>query len=95
MLSNGTCASACLDFADIVMHIPGTQLIGMDTAGDGLLMEIRDQTLPSGLARVNLPLKVYRGRARGALEAYHADIAYDGVWDDLAVRNWAIEVAQR
>jgi len=35
------------------------------------------------------------GRARGALEAYHADIAYDGVWDDLAVRNWAIEVAQR
>ncbi|MCX7358523.1 MAG: S41 family peptidase [Alphaproteobacteria bacterium] len=95
ILSNGTCASACLDFADIVMHIPGTQLIGMDTSGDGLLMEIRDQTLPSGLARVNLPLKVYRGRARGALEAYHADIAYDGVWDDLSVRNWAIQVVQR
>lgn len=94
ILSNGTCASACLDFADIVLHIPGTQLIGMDTSGDGLLMEIRDQTLPSGLARVNLPLKVYRGRARGALEAYRADIAYDGVWDDLSVRNWAIQVAQ-
>lgn len=95
ILSNGSCASACLDFADVVMHIPGTQLIGMDTSGDGLLMEIRDQVLPSGLARVNLPLKIYRGRARGALEAYDADIAYDGVWDDLSVRNWAIGVATR
>lgn len=95
VLSNGACASACLDFADVVMHIPGTQLIGMDTAGDGLLMEIRDQTLPSGLARVNLPLKVYRGRARGSLEAYHADVAYEGVWDDLAIRTWAIGVATR
>lgn len=95
VLSNGTCASACLDFADIVFHIPGTQLIGMDTSGDGLLMEIRQQDLPSGLARVNLPMKVYRGRPRGALEAYRADVTYDGVWDDLSVRNWAIQVAQR
>lgn len=94
VLSNGTCASACLDFADTVLHIPGTQLIGMDTSGDGLLMEIRDQTLPSGLARVNLPLKVYRGRARGALEAYRADVAYDGVWDDLSVRDWALNLAR-
>lgn len=95
VLSNGTCASACLDFADIALHIPGTQLIGMDTSGDGLLMEVRDQVLPSGLARVVLPLKVYRGRARGALEAYRADVEYDGVWDDAAVRNWAIGVATR
>lgn len=95
LLSNGTCASACLDFADIALHIPGVQLIGMDTGGDGLLMEVRSQTLPSGLSRVVLPLKVYRGRARGALEAYQADVVYDGVWDDLAVRAWAIEVATR
>lgn len=92
ILSNGSCASACLDFADVVLHIPGTQLIGMDTSGDGLLMEVRDQTLPSGLARVVLPLKVYRGRARGALEAYRADIEYPGVWDDLSVRAWMLEL---
>lgn len=95
VLSNGSCGSACLDFADIVLHIPGVQLIGMDTSGDGLLMEIRDQALPSGLARVNLPLKVYRGRSRGALEAYRADVTYDGVWDDVSVRNWAIGIATR
>lgn len=95
LLSNGTCASACLDFADVVLHIPGTQLIGMDTSGDGLLMEVRDRVLPSGLARVVLPLKVYRGRGRGALEAYRADVPYDGVWDDLAVRNWTIGIVTR
>ncbi|UPT62641.1 MAG: hypothetical protein M0D54_20230 [Hyphomonadaceae bacterium JAD_PAG50586_4] len=95
LLSNGTCASACLDFADVVLHIPGTQLIGMDTSGDGLLMEVRDRVLPSGLARVVLPLKVYRGRARGALEAYRADVPYDGVWDDLTVRNWTIGIVTR
>lgn len=92
VLSNGSCGSACLDFADIVLHIPGTQLIGMDTSGDGLLMEVRDEVLPSGLARLVLPLKVYRGRSRGALEAYRADIAYNGVWTDEAVRAWALEL---
>lgn len=92
MLSNGACASACLDFADIVLHIPGVQLIGMDTAGDGLLMEVRDQTLPSGLSSLVLPLKVYRGRARGALEAYRADAAYDGVWEDANVRAWVMQL---
>lgn len=95
VLSNGTCGSACLDFADTVLHIPGTQLIGMDTSGDGLLMEVRDEVLPSGLARVVLPLKVYRGRARGALEAYRADVPYAGVWDDLAVRAWTLELISR
>ena len=93
VLSNGSCGSACLDFADVALHIPGVQLIGMDTSGDGLLMEVRDQALPSGLSRVVLPLKVYRGRARGALEAYHADVAYPGVWTDEAVRAWVMQLA--
>lgn len=92
MLSNGACASACLDFADTVLHIPGVQLIGENTSGDGLLMEIRGHRLPSGLAAVGLPMKVYRGRPRGSLEAYEADVRYDGVWTDEAVRAWAMEL---
>ena len=95
VLSNGTCGSACLDFADVVFHIPGTQLIGMDTSGDGLLMEVRDEVLPSGLSRIVLPLKVYRGRSRGALEAYRADVSYDGVWTDEAVRAWTMDLIAR
>jgi len=95
VLSNGSCGSACLDFADIALHVPGTQLIGEATSGDGLLMEIRTQDLPSGLARVSLPLKVYRGRARGALEAYQPDVAYDGIWTDEAVRAWTLALIAR
>lgn len=94
VLSNGVCASACLDMADIMLHIPGVQLIGADTSGDGLLMEIRSVTLPSGLVQVGLPMKVYRGRGRGALESYHADVAYHGVWSDEAVRAWVMELVQ-
>lgn len=90
MLSNGTCGSACLDFADIVLHIPGVKLIGADTSGDGLLMEVRSATLPSGLVSVSLPMKVYRGRGRGALEAYHAEATYDGEWTDEGVRAWVM-----
>lgn len=90
MLSNGTCGSACLDFADIVLHIPGVKLIGADTSGDGLLMEVRGAALPSGLVSVTLPIKVYRGRGRGSLEAYHADVAYDGEWTDADVRAWVM-----
>jgi hypothetical protein len=90
VLSNGTCVSACLDFADIVLHIPGVKLVGADTEGDGLLMEVRDATLPSGLVSVSLPMKVYRGRGRGSLEAYHADVTYNGEWTDAAVRAWVM-----
>lgn len=92
VLSNGVCASACLDFADIILHIPGVQLIGADTSGDGLMMEIRTAMLPSGLVQVGLPMKVYRGRGRGALESYHADVAYNGVWSDEAVRAWTMQL---
>jgi len=91
LLSNGTCASSCLNFADTVLHIPGVQLIGSDTSADGLLMEVRDQVLPSGQARLTLPMKISRGRARGAMEAYVADIPYTGVWSDEAVRAWVLE----
>lgn len=94
VLSNGVCASACLDFADIILHIPGVQLVGGDTSGDGLMMEIRTTNLPSGLVQVGLPMKVYRGRGRGPLESYRADIGYDGVWSDEAVRAWVMELVE-
>lgn len=88
LLSNGTCGSSCLNFADTVLFVPGVQLVGSDTSGDGPYMEVRSVTLPSGLARLTIPQKVWRGMGRGALEAYQADIAYDGAWDDASVRAW-------
>lgn len=90
MLSNGSCVSACLDFADRVLMVPGVQLVGSATSGDGPYMEVRSEPLPSGLAQVTFPQKVYRGMGRGTLEYYPADIRYDGAWDDASVRAWVL-----
>ncbi|MGE0742962.1 MAG: S41 family peptidase [Hyphomonadaceae bacterium] len=90
MLSNGTCGSSCLNFADTVLFVPGVRLIGAPTSGDGPYMEVRNVPLPSGLAQLTIPQKVWRGMPRGALEAYQPDIAYDGAWDDASVGAWAM-----
>jgi Peptidase family S41 len=88
ILSNGICASACLDFADIALNMPGTLLLGAPTGADGLLMEVRSMALPSGRGNVSLPIKVVRGRARGNLAVYNPDIAYQGEWSDEKVKLW-------
>ena len=94
-LSNGSCGSSCLNFADRVLMVPGVKVIGSATSGDGVYMEVRSETLPSKLSEVTFPQKVERGGGRGPLEAYAADIPYDGSWSDEAVRAWALSVAQR
>jgi hypothetical protein len=93
-LSNGSCGSTCLNFADEVLMIPGVKLIGSATSGDSAYMEVRDEALPSGLARLTFPQKVWRGMGRGNLEAYQPDITYDGTWDDASVRKWVLGLAQ-
>jgi hypothetical protein len=92
ILTNGSCASACLDFADIALNMPGTVLLGRATGADGLLMEVRSMDLPSARGSLSIPIKVARGRWRGNLEAYPADIEYEGKWNDLDVRNWIKEL---
>lgn len=95
VLSNGSCASACLDFADIVLQIPGVTLIGAATSADTLLADVRSETLPSGQARFLFAQKIMAGRGRAALEYYEPDIAYDGVWTDEAVRAWVLQTIEQ
>jgi hypothetical protein len=90
LLSNGTCGSSCLNFADAVLFVPGVRLIGSATSGDGPYMEVRNVTLPSGYIEITIPQKVWRGMPRGPLEAYEPDIAYEGAWDDASVRAWVM-----
>lgn len=94
-LSNGSCGSSCLNFADKVLFVPGVKLVGSATSGDGMLMEVRNESLPSGLATLVIPQKVARGRGRGHLEVYEPDIAYDGAWDDASVRSWVMQQVQQ
>jgi hypothetical protein len=94
-LSNGSCGSSCLNFADTVLMVPGVKLIGSATSGDGPYMDIRIVKLPSKVAAIAFGQKVERGSGRGPLEAYEPDVAYDGSWSDKAVRAWVLEQAAK
>lgn len=90
-LSNGSCGSSCLNFADTVLMVPGVTVLGSATSADGAYMEVRSEMLPSGDAELTFPQKVERGAGRAPGEAYEADIPYEGLWSDEAVRKWTLE----
>ncbi len=61
----GQCASACLDALDVFTRFPTTRLIGAPSSGDSKYMEVRSVVLPSGLASVTIPNKMWNNRPRG------------------------------
>jgi hypothetical protein len=69
VLTDASCASACLDALDVWLKL-GAIHVGRETSADSLYMEVRSQVLPSGFARLSVPMKVYRGRPRGLNEPY-------------------------
>lgn len=64
VLTDNDCASACLDAVDLLKALGAVQ-VGQETSADTLYMEVRRQPLPSGRVVAVVPMKVYRGRARG------------------------------
>jgi hypothetical protein len=89
LLTNYTCFSACLDFADIVRSIPGATHIGSPTRADAIYIDNWAAPLPSGLARLSYSMKVYRGRIRGHNEPYVPHVAYEGSdWSTPALQLW-------
>lgn len=88
-LTDGSCGSACLDFADFMYSLDGVVHIGAETYADSDYMEFRRTELPSGLNRLGLPIKVYRGRARESGESYTPEIAYEAEdWSTAALQDW-------
>ncbi len=88
-LTDGRCASACLDFADVALRIPGVVHVGQHTSADTLFMEIRSATLPSRNGRISFATKVYRGRARGHNEYYAPRYEWKGnIWDTPKIEAW-------
>jgi hypothetical protein len=89
LLTNFTCFSACLDFADTVRSIPGATHIGSPTRADAIYIDNWAEPLPSGLGRLSYSMKVYRGRTRGHNEPYIPHIAYEGGdWSTPALQLW-------
>ncbi len=88
LLTDARCGSACLDAVDLWRAL-GAVHVGQTTSADTLYMEVRSYTLPSGITGGNMPMKVYRGRPRGANEPVVPVHSFDGdIQDNAAVERW-------
>ena len=88
LVTDEHCASACLDFADLVRSVPNAVHAGATTSADTRYMDIAVEPLPSG-AKLALPVKVWRHRPRGDNEPLHPHFPFDGdITDTATVRAW-------
>jgi hypothetical protein len=95
LVTDETCMSACLDAVDLWRAL-GAVHVGRTTGADTLYMEVRPFTVPSGLGRTNMPMKVYSGRARGANEPAVPVHRFDGdMSDTAALERWIATLAAR
>lgn len=82
------CGSACLDAVDLWRALGAIQ-VGQETSADTLYMDVRNPVLPSGLTRIAVPMKVYRGRPRGSNVPVKPDYRYPGdLRDTAALATW-------
>jgi hypothetical protein len=89
VLTDASCASACLDALDVWRAL-GAIHVGRETSADSLYMEIRDHPLPSGFGKLSVPMKVYRGRPRGSNQPYRPAHRIDAAMSDTPAVEAAI-----
>ena len=95
LFTDAGCASACLDFADLMTRLPGVTQIGLPTYADALYIDNNTVLLPSGLTSLNYGMKVYRHRARGNNKWYEPKVRWPGgPVTDEAIARWAATLAQ-
>lgn len=88
VLTDASCASACLDAVDLWKPLGAVQ-VGRQTSADTVYMDTRTQTLPSGIGRLTLPMKIWRGRPRGHNEPHSPARLFNGdMSDDAALLEW-------
>jgi hypothetical protein len=74
VITDGGCASACLDAVDVFTRFSSVKLVGAPTSADSQYLDVRLQPLPSGRGAVWLPTKIWVRRPRRAGEVYRPDI---------------------
>jgi hypothetical protein len=87
-VTDGRCASACLDFGDVLLRIPGVVHVGLPTSADTQYMEVRPAPLPSGVAVLNLATKVWRNRPRANNPYVPAHRFPGDIADTAALEAW-------
>lgn len=91
ILTDSSCASACLNFVELFRNLPGAVHFGRPTDADTIYLDITEVNLPSGF-RFRFPLKVWRNRHRGSNEPLVPQVLYKGpMTDNLRVKHWVEE----
>lgn len=89
LLTDSVCASACLDFADVVTRMPGVVHVGLPTSADAVYIDNVSTALPSDLADFSYSLKVYRKRTRTNNEWLSPKVVWPGgIMFDETVAAW-------
>lgn len=91
LLTDGFCGSACLDFMDTALKIPGSIHIGLPTNADTNYLDLAEAPLPSSIATLYYAMKVYRHRSRGNNVAYDPSIKFDTTsLNEKAIQQWVL-----
>lgn len=91
LVTGQNCASACLDFVDMVLSIPGAVHVGSVTSADTRYSDIAQVSLPS-TAKMWVPLKVWKNCKRADNEPYVPKFTFDGDLNDTAaVQAWVVD----
>src|SRR6185503_4105954 len=89
LLTDTACGSACLNFADLTLHLPGVVQIGEPTFADAVYIEVNDLPLPSGLTQLTYGMKVMRHSLRGNNQWYEPKYRWPGgEMTDAAIAKW-------
>jgi hypothetical protein len=89
LLTDPGCGSACLDFADLMLHLPGVVQIGRPTFADAVYIDINELPLPGGLANIVYGMKVMRHRVRANNQWYEPRYRWPGgPMTDAAIASW-------
>jgi Peptidase family S41 len=94
--TDNECASACLDFADLMTRLPKVRHVGLPTSADAIYIDNTYSVLPSGLAGLGYSMKVFRNRARGNNEWYEPKVRWPGgTMTDESVTRWITSLDSR
>jgi hypothetical protein len=74
VITDGGCASACLDAVDLFTRFPEVKLMGAPTSADSTYLEVMFERLPSGRASIVIPTKIWVGRPRRSGQVYRPHI---------------------
>ncbi|MGH8050536.1 MAG: S41 family peptidase [Arenimonas sp.] len=86
LLTDSNCVSACLDFADIVLRVPGVVHVGETTGADSVYLVGSSSEMPSG-NRFVMPVKVWRNRTRGNNQALVPEVAVNLDSEEATIRR--------